>query len=1080
MFADLGSVLGEDATSLGVAGSSTLISGQLRSPNDEPLAGIPVEIAGQIAVTDAYGYFQIAIPWSAQPTDSLDISVPTGDPYFDPFGTGVATIPMQRARFDATTGDQVGDPMEHPNLITSFLDAGMVYGSDDERAAALRTFVDGKLKTSAGELMPVNDLATFPTGTQDNDNAGPFDASLLFVGGDVRANENVALTSLHTLLVREHNRLADQIKAENPTFTDEQIYQQARRLVGAIVQQITYNEYLPILIGLDALPAYAGYDDAIDPSESAIFATAAYRVGHTQLYSEILRLDENLQSLPGGSLELRHAFFNPQAIYDDGIEPYLRGLLVSQSEEIDTYVIDDVRNFLFGPPGAGGLDLAAINIQRGRDLGLPSYNQARIDFGLPAVTAFSEITSDPVVAMRLEQAYGSVDKIDVWVGGMAEDHVPGAQVGPLFQKIIADQFARVRDGDRYYFENGQFTADEMTLIRSTRLSSLIERNTGITGLPDNVFLSSGIGAIPGDPYALATEVSTDYRSADGFGNNVANPTSGAANDNLTTNFTVSYGDGYFSPAGDDRPNTREISNTVIAQAAPIPNSAGTTGFFVFWGQLLDHDLGLTPGGVSNELNMHGETYLDPVTNVTYELTSGKVNVLLGHEVFAGAGNVILDPIYVNQDVSESKGVFAHFSGEIATPGATQTFIVSISPDHFDMPADWIAVGWKVTAVDGSSLDPAAVQILTAQGMPISTGVAWNNVPTGGGESLVMSRLNPGNYRIVVAGEGLTTGGFILQAVLAGDTSGDRFVDVFDMFSVFNHVLGSLPPGDPADYYVPEADLNADGLLTQADYEIAVDNIWNGTSLNPLYLSLMVDPADDTGAKGDGVTSIPLIQLCGAATPGSLVTFDLNGDGVIDDQMIAVESQNGVNYVFDALLSEGSQQVVVKATDPFGQTLTRKLMLTLDSIAPSVVSVFPEPGGLIISSNTSDFTVQIQFNENLPLDDVLAKLLISGNVSGTITPLSPRWDSTTHTLSFEIDGAQSDTNYIIEIPSTLTDQAGNPTGPLTYTFQRVLLARPSTLGVILLSGIEVTQLGNGTLFADSLNAPLVLSLIDLVE
>lgn len=1079
MFADLGSVLGADATELGLAGSSTLISGQLRNTNDEPLAGVPVEIAGHSTVTDAYGYFQIALPWSALPTDSFDIPVPTGDPYFDPYGTGTATIPMRRARFDATTGDQVGDPLQHPNLITSFLDASMVYGSDDQRAAALRTGVDGKLKTGAGDLLPTNDLATFPGGTLENDNAGPFDATTLFAAGDVRANENVALTSLHTLLVREHNRLADQIQADNPTFTDEQIYQQARRLVGAIVQQITYNEYLPILIGADALPAYAGYDDAVDPSESAIFAAAAYRVGHTQLYSEILRLDENLQSLPGGSMPLLHAFFNPQAVSADGIEPYLRGLSVSLSEEIDPYVIDDVRNFLFGPPGAGGLDLAAINIQRGRDLGLPSYNQARLDFGLPAVTTFSEISSDPVVALRLQQAYGSVDKIDVWVGGMAEDHVAGAQVGALFQKIIADQFARTRDGDRYFYENGQFTAAEMGLIRGTTLTSLIERNTDITGLQANAFLSNGAGAAPDVAYTLATESSTDYRTADGYGNNQLDPTAGAANDNLTTNFTASYGDGYFSPAGEDRPGTREISNAVIAQSTPIPNAAGATGYFVFWGQLLDHDLGLSPGGVGNDLNVDGSAYVDPVTNVTYEFTSGKVNLLLGHNVFAGNDNVILDPIYVSEDTADSAGVFAHFSGEIAAPGATQTFVVAISAENFDIPSDWIAVGWKVTAVDGSALDPAAVQILTAQGMPVSTSVAWNDVPTGGDESFVLTRLNAGTYQIVVSGQHGTSGDFILQAILAGDTSGDRAVDVHDMYDVFHHVLGP-PSGSPAEEYAAEADLNNDGVMNGADYQLAVDNVWNSTSLDPLYLSLLLNPADDTGVRGDGVTSSPLVELYGAATPGALITFDWDGDGVIDGQTVAVESTTGANYVFAAPLSQGTQQVVVKATDPFGQTLTRKLTLTLDAIAPSVVARLPAPGGVIVSSTSSDFTVQIQFNENLPLDDVLARLLISGNVSPAVTPINPRWDDATHTLRFEIDGNQTDSDYGVEIDGTLTDQAGNPIPSLLYTFRRIRLAHPSTLGVILVSGIEVTPIGNGSIFVDSINAPLVLTLIDLVE
>ena len=79
----------------------------------------------------------------------------------------------------------------------------------------------------------------------------------------------------------------------------------------------------------------------------------------------------------------------------------------------------------------GGLDLAAINIQRGRDHGLPDYNQARVDFGLAPVAVFSDITSDAAMQAELQSLYGSVNDVDVWIGALAEDHLPGAIVGEL-------------------------------------------------------------------------------------------------------------------------------------------------------------------------------------------------------------------------------------------------------------------------------------------------------------------------------------------------------------------------------------------------------------------------------------------------------------------------------------------------------------------------------------------------------------------------------------------------------------------------------------------------------------------------
>ncbi|UUO04312.1 Ig-like domain-containing protein [Blastopirellula sp. J2-11] len=1077
MFADLSSVLGSDATELGEPGASTWISGQLRNTNEEPLAGVPVEIAGRTVVTDAQGFFRIELPWSALPTDSFSIPVPAGDPYFDPYNTGTATIPMRRARFDATTGDELGDPLQHANLITSFIDASMVYGSDDVRAAELRTGVDGKLKTSDGDLMPVNDLATFPNGMHANDNEGPYDPSTLFVGGDVRANENVALTSLHTLLVREHNRLADQIKAENPTFTDEQIYQQARRLVNGIVQHITYDEYLPILVGGDALPAYSGYDETVDPAESALFAAAAYRVGHTQLYTEILRLDENMVSLPGGSLDLKNAFFNPQAIYDDGIEPYLRGLSVSVSEEIDAFVIDDVRNFLFGPPGSGGLDLAAINIQRGRDLGLPSYNQARLDFGLSAVSSFSEISSDPAVAAALEAAYGDVDLVDIWVGGIAEDHVPGAQVGVLFQQIIADQFARTRDGDRYFYENGQFTADEMMLIQGTTLASLIERNTPITGLPENVFLAGSAGAAPAAPYRLADEVSTDYRAIDGHGNNLIDPTAGAANDNLATDFTVSYGDGYFSPAGADRPSTREISNRVIAQSASIPSAAGTTGFFVFWGQLLDHDLGLSPGGVSNDLNINGDAYVDSLTNVTYEFDSGKVNLLLGHEAFAGNENVILEPIYLTTADTGSQNVFAHFPGRIQYPGQAKSFSISITPEDFDLTAGSILLGWKLSPVAGSSLDPGAIRILNSFGLPVPTRISLHDLPSGDTESVVLVDLHPGEYQVWVSGQNLSTGQFILEAFLPGDSYGSRSVGVLQVVSIMERIAGAdlLPDFN---FYRPESDINVDGKMTEDDMQLALDNIFTATRLNPIYLTLQLDPASDTGIPGDGVTSNSIVHLSGVATPGSIITLDVNGDGIIDGQVVAGEYENGANYRYDALLTEGTHEVIVKAKDSFGQTITRSLTLTRDTIAPHITATAPTSNGLVVSGNANDFTIQIQLNEFAPLANILTAMSITGNVTGSVSPLGARWNSSTRTLSFEINGALPDTNYTISFANTVTDLAGNALTPFSFSFQRTVV--PGSLTAILSAGISYLQMGNGSIYFSSQNAGAILSLIALLE
>lgn len=412
--------------------------------------------------------------------ESLPIEVPSGDIYFDPTGTGSATISLSRSEYDPTTGTSVDNPREQVNSITAFIDGSMIYGSDDSLASALRTFEGGHLKTSDGNLLPM-----------EGDVYDDAEDSIFFVAGDVRANEQVGLTAMHTLFVREHNRLADEIAAANPGLTDEEIYQQARAIVIAEIQAITFNEFLPALLGPGAIAPYQGYDPTVDPSIANEFATAAYRFGHSMLSGEVLRLNNDGTVAEEGPLSLRGMFFNPQEIIDHGIDSLLLGLASQQAQEIDNLLVDDVRNFLFGPPGAGGFDLASLNIQRGRDHGLADYNTTRVAYGLDPVNSFDEISSNPEVVAALQATYDSVDDIDLWVGGLAEDHVSGASMGELFRTILADQFTRLRDGDRFWYQN-LFTGGQLEAIEQTSLSDIISRNTDITSLQENVFFDASV------------------------------------------------------------------------------------------------------------------------------------------------------------------------------------------------------------------------------------------------------------------------------------------------------------------------------------------------------------------------------------------------------------------------------------------------------------------------------------------------------------------------------------------------------------------------------------------------------------
>ncbi|MEE8136103.1 MAG: peroxidase family protein [Thermodesulfobacteriota bacterium] len=415
------------------------------------------------------------------PPEPADIPVPAGDPFFDPLDTGTQVIAFNRSVFDTSTGTGIDNPRQQINKITAWIDASNVYGSDVERAIALRTNDGtGRLNTSAGDLLPFN--------TEGLPNDGGPNPSL-FLAGDVRSNEQVGLTSMHTLFLREHNRYVEELAAERPGLSGDRLYERGRRFVGALMQAITYNEFLPALLGEGAIPAYNGYNPNVNASIANVFSAAAYRFGHSMLSPEILRLDQNLNVIPEGNLPLLDAFFTPETITDEGgIDPILRGLAKQIAQRVDPFIIDAVRNFLFGPPGSGGLDLAALNIQRGRDHGLPKYNDTREQMGLPRVESFQDISSDPEIQMRLEDAFGNVDDIDIWTGGLSEDLVPGSHLGEVFHLIIKIQFESLKDGDRFWYER-KLSGAELQEVQVTQLSDVIRRNTSIGfELQDNVFL----------------------------------------------------------------------------------------------------------------------------------------------------------------------------------------------------------------------------------------------------------------------------------------------------------------------------------------------------------------------------------------------------------------------------------------------------------------------------------------------------------------------------------------------------------------------------------------------------------------
>lgn len=436
-------------------------------------------------------------------TEPFPIPIPEDDPLAtqDPQAFEFLQLVLggfTRNDIDIDTGEPLrAAPAAQINLASSWIDGELIYGSNQERADFLRTFEGGELKTSEGDLLPLND------GRFEVDNFLGFrDPTNEFLAGDPRGNQQAGLTAMHIVWVREHNRLADQLDNAHPDWTDEQIYQRARAINIAQLQAITYNEYLPALLGTNQLLPYTGYDPNRKGGTNLTFATGAFRMGHSQVNDNFELWGPGNTRLPDlpliDSFDVTNLFSNDPNLVDN----ILRGAAFQSAESVDTKLVENFRN--------AGSDQAALNIQRGRDHGLADYNTLRDSLNrlrstlnetpLPPVTSFTEITSDPELQGELTEIYGDVNNIDMWVGMLAEDHLPGSSLGETAGEVIKLTFQRLRDADRFYYENpisndletsGLFTPEEIAELRQTQLSDIILRNTNIAPeeLQENIFFA---------------------------------------------------------------------------------------------------------------------------------------------------------------------------------------------------------------------------------------------------------------------------------------------------------------------------------------------------------------------------------------------------------------------------------------------------------------------------------------------------------------------------------------------------------------------------------------------------------------
>lgn len=238
-----------------------------------------------------------------------------------------------------------------------------------------------------------------------------------FRAGDVRAVENSILATYQTIFLREHNRICDRVLAKNPKFNDETVFQIARNYVIGLLQKIYIKDFVPILLGDrydEIVGKYAGYKANVNPNIPTEFATASYRLGHSLLVNKIPAISKSNNVVK--EYALNELFFNQDAVTTPNfIHEIIRGASRTLTKEKSSQLVDDVRNLLVLDPTHREikLDLYSLNIQRGRDHGLPTYNDAREAFGLSRVSTFEEIlpNSEVAIGKKLKSVYGSVDDL---------------------------------------------------------------------------------------------------------------------------------------------------------------------------------------------------------------------------------------------------------------------------------------------------------------------------------------------------------------------------------------------------------------------------------------------------------------------------------------------------------------------------------------------------------------------------------------------------------------------------------------------------------------------------------------------
>ncbi|XP_060845760.1 peroxidase-like [Rhopalosiphum padi] len=445
------------------------------------------------------------------------IIIPDDDEFYGPKLQScmnyVRSVPAMRP--DCTFG-----PMEQMNQATHYLDGSMIYGSSVEQTMALRTMKGGSLNMEkfvfvlsipSGEENkysnfknrtvidpPSQTLSYMPVGSE----ACQYGNGTCYKAGDTRANSLPQLTVLYTLWARQHNEFARELERHNGHWNDERIFQESRKLVVACIQHITYNEWLPALLGENYTRQnglemvndwfYDTYDETIDPTVSNSFATAILPFANSMLSDNISLYTENRQI--NRSFSLKEHYNRPMYIVRNYTDELIRGLTTQNAQKVDMLFTPTITNYLYSthPDDLFGMDFISLAIQRSRDHGIPNYNKFRKYCGLKEIENIQDLSQIMVEGSvdKLIKQYKTWNHIDLLIGALLEKHAEGSMVGPTMRCMIRDQFVRTRAADRYFYNlPNVFPENQLEQIKSYKLATLFcHQGNNITRMQNQAFL----------------------------------------------------------------------------------------------------------------------------------------------------------------------------------------------------------------------------------------------------------------------------------------------------------------------------------------------------------------------------------------------------------------------------------------------------------------------------------------------------------------------------------------------------------------------------------------------------------------